>query len=477
MPNLISVPREDPAFLLVSADDDPIVRKAKTIRDAESKPSQHAGFAKAIGAIHNNFQADLEKFHQNVLARLADANTQCGMMLSNFRMLENETEENAVGDTLGKVHFDLEQNVRTENVHTETTGRRLYQALSNANLAFEDFKHEHKLQRNPKQPQNLVITLAILIALVIAEIVLNGFFFMDLSKQGLFGGLFEAFLFAPFNVLAASVLGYYSLRHIRGLVKWKRRLAAASGVVLAGLVLFLNSYLAALRLSLKPDNIYDIPVLIKLIFSSRILDIMDYESLGILTLGYTLAIFAAWKAYNLKDPYPGYDEVNQARQNAEENIEDLRLDYLDDLSMHLDHAVENQRENRIEFLNEIANFQKLMVFIKDEQDRFNTNSAAAKKIYAERLHAFHRIYVLDETLATPELEKIMDDHELQTGNARITAALQEIPEGEIGHAMQIESRVRSHFDKLERKIHNHVTLAKENTNTLFEGIKARAKTI
>jgi hypothetical protein len=475
MSDLVPIPAEEPAFLSISATEDPIVKQAKSIRDADAESSERAGFEKAIRGILNTVQSDMEMFHQNVLARVSNAKTQCEMMLSSFRMLGQETDEEATGDTIGKVYFDLVHEIRNENVHTDAEGRSLYQMSFAAAGEFNDFQNDNDLKRPPREPQNLIITIALLIALVVAEIVLNGFFFMDLSQQGLFGGLFEAFLFAPFNVLAASIVGYYSLRHIRHKTPWKKYLAAVIGVALVMFILALNTYLAALRLSLKSDNIYDIPELIYLIYSTRILQIMDYESLGILVLGFTLAFFAGWKTYNLKDPYPGYDEVNRRKNLADEHVENLRLDYLDYLSEHLDDAVESLKENKLEFIKEVADFQKLIVFIKDERDRFNAVGVAAQKAYADRLHTFHSIYVARPELASPELENTMKQHALETDNSKILLALQEIPELDVNQVMQIENDVRNHIDQIERKMRSFVTTTKENTNQLFEDIRNGAK--
>lgn len=477
MDSLISPPPESPPFIAVPVDEDPIVKEAKTIRNNDLVSAERSGFKNAISRLSQAVQTEIERFQHNVSTRATNAKSQCDMAHSSLVALARDIDADPNGNEFAKIRSQLEKDVRTEIVDIRHDGEELTQTLFKAETAFTDFQDENGLGREPRPPQNLVVTLAILIALVIVEIVVNGFFFIDLTQHGLFGGVFEAFLFAPFNVLAASLLGYYALRYMRHRKRWLSVLAYIFGFLLLLFVFALNAYLAALRLSLKPDVVYDIPELLTIIFSSRALQIMDYTSLGILILGISLAGFACWKAYHLKDPYPGYDEVARARNAARDAVTELRHHYLNVLDTLQETAVDALHDLKEEFVDEVAQFHKLTDFLKAERKRYDTVCAEITEAFSSRQARFRQRYAAAEKLDSPELTAVIQAHQVAPRSTELLALLEPIPDTVVKEVLDIDTKIRRYVNEQEQAIANYVMAARESSGDLFKEIRNAARAL
>lgn len=474
MNELIKEFAKEPAFLAIAVEGDPIVKRAISVRNTDLELSKPTEFKKSMLQLQQSVQEEVEKFKHNVNKRATEAQTQCGHILNDLQTQNDTIENNPHHSHLGKVVDDLKHKIRGENVDVRAAGEGVFARLLTAKGAFKDFQNKHNQHNEPRKPKNLVVTIALMIALVGLEIAINSFFFDDLSNQGLIGAAFEAILFAPFNVLSASIIGYYSLRYIHHVDRGKRIFAFVVGVALAAFVLFLNSYLAALRLSLKEGNFYDIPELLGLIYSSRILEVMDYKALGITILGLTLAGVACWKAYTLKDPYPGYDEVYRKKRNAEYDVDDLRDEYLNNVKDFGDDAKQELVGRFHEIIQEIINFRAFIDFIKAEKKRYDSINSSIEKAFTSRQHKFHQDYISRIELQTPKLQEIMAEYDIDTQCSDTDATLEDIPESQVKTVSEIEAKIRNHFNILEEDIAEIVSSTGEASESLFESMSLRA---
>lgn len=475
MPALIAPPPKSPPFLKFPFSDDPVVRQAEAIRDSDRKAMKHTGFRGAMAQLRHAIQAEIEDFEHNVAARVRDAKSQCDHCYTDLVSKMRQIETSPGSNDFAEIRDDLAKEISDEQSDVVHDGKELVQHLSDAEVEFDDFKRINRRKAEPRPPQNLPITLAILIALVVAEIVLNGFFFMDLTDHGLFGGVFEAFLFAPFNVLGSSLMGYYSMRYARHVNGWAASTAIASGIALLAFILGLNAYLAALRLSLRPDSIFDIPHLLPLIFSSRILEIMDYKSLGILVLGLALAGLACWKAYHLKDPYPGYDEIGRKLQAAKDDISDLRDHYKSEIEEIGGKAVQRVTDLEADYLREAAKFRDLVNALKDERKRYDAVCAQISEAYAARQAHFRRIYVAAKELVSPELEVAMEENAITPRSPELIALLEQVPDSWVQDILDVDTKVRCFASDHRQAVKAIVMTATEAWDGLIADIHRNRK--
>lgn len=206
--------------------------------------------------------------------------------------------------------------------------------LDRANQSLDEFIKRSELSREPMDGSGFHKFLGIASMILVVESIMNGYFFSTGHEQGLLGGFFVAVSISVLNVGFASLFGWVATykNHIQQSTKLLGWLAILLG---SGLIATLN--LATAHFRDKTTEIGDIGNAARKAleqFLESPFGIMSFESWVLAGLGSLIAIVAAWKAYHIDDPYPGYgsecrrckrahDDLEEIHDNAHKNLNEI----------------------------------------------------------------------------------------------------------------------------------------------------------
>ena len=203
------------------------------------------------------------------------------------------------------------------------------------NLAKKDlysFKDEHKLIRQEQSSTKPLLNWAIVLAIVLAESMLNSSFFAKGSELGLLGGIIQAFVIVMINVLVANLVVLLIRRRNLITISAMEKLGYTllSGLMVAATVSFhflVGHYRDALGINVETAYHYSV-----INFKANPFVLMDFESYILVFMGFLFFILLIIDLYKLKDPYPGYGEITQKFNKIKEEYDALNFMLLDDES-------------------------------------------------------------------------------------------------------------------------------------------------
>lgn len=243
------------------------------------------------------------------------------------------------------------------------------------------FKEENEISRPPEIPDSTKLSWGILGILVLAETLINGFFFGEQLPGGTFAGVSQAVLISLGNVLVIGLLGKLVIGRIvhrlslHRFVGWVGLLA-----VVLPLALAFNLGVAHYRDALPEDypspeaecyRIDDEGVsgpteadqeALCLLRTSTFL-LSGFKSYLLLFIGLAMCVVAIWDwAFHMNDPYPGYGKREQERRKKEGWLEAAKDDAIADLeAVHRDSVA---HQNAV-FEDPVARWQRLTAAHKD----------------------------------------------------------------------------------------------------------------
>jgi hypothetical protein len=194
---------------------------------------------------------------------------------------------------------------------------------------------------------------------------------------------------------------------------------------------------------------------------------MDYQSLGIFFLGLAFAFFAIWKAYRLKDPYPGFDEIRRTRDATHEQISEFRDDYFHIIDDAQTHALAELRKEKESFLNQTGQFQHNANFIRNERNRFQAVIAKAQDAFNKRQTRFHQLYTYHQKLVSPELPKIMKNNTIELTSPEVDQFLEDIAKSTLTMISEAEAVIKRYLNEREQQITRTATEFRENAVNFF----------
>lgn len=235
-------------------------------------------------------------------------------------------------------HFERDDTSEAEKRHEETV------------VELEAFKSRHGErigQRTPDIKTNIEQTIAILVAILIAEGCFNALLFKDAQSGGLIGGMMVAFGISAVNVLIGVVTGFFGLRflnHPERPMKILGAMIAGSGILMG---LFINLFIAhfrdAVEIALQAAqaggtlagfSMFDIaPGSVIAGMFPNVLGLHSLVAFGLLAIGLTVFAIAVYEGYDrISDRYPGYGRVWRKERLAYEARQQVRNGVRDDLS-------------------------------------------------------------------------------------------------------------------------------------------------
>ena len=204
--------------------------------------------------------------------------------------------------------------------------------LTEAEAYQTDFRKAHRLNRPAKINTALDTTLKVLILLLImvAEFVANGYFLARGNELGLIGGVVQAMVFALLNVGVAVYIALYWLPYLN-----VRNLFAKLWGFL-GICAFLV-WTSALNLSLAHFREVEGQLLgnagneVMVRLAERPFTLDDFQSWILFGLGIFFSMIALLDGYSLKDSHPRFQEVSNAVRHARARYADMRRSRIEDL--------------------------------------------------------------------------------------------------------------------------------------------------
>jgi len=435
-----------------------ISKKAKEagITDTNNIAARN-GFKNAVAEYYGQYKHELETLREKTDKNNLATHELKAMIRRDLANLCDRIEAEDEDHVLSDAGHAFEQ--ETDRLWSEKLSdfRSLQDRLTQATDVLDTFTSENGISRVvPTVTGSPAISFALLFAYLLIEAGVNGFFFLNATEQGVVGAIFEVLFFAPFNVISAALIGYYSLRYIRVKETWKRVLAASVGIGLALFNVCWNAYLSALRVFFAPDNFRSVTEILSMIPSAKVLEILDYQSVGLLVLGLSLAVLSCWKAYHIKDPYPGFSELWKERQAIEDELADERDAYLD----HLDEIAEKHRsslKNCINYFTECPNIYAN----KDEalQKEIKRAAQLSQKIIhglKRTVSEFYAAYASNKTLQSNSLlreaESDWDIGEI-SGNAISSEEEKNFLFEQAGRINVTGSKYERRFEELVTRVH------------------------
>lgn len=231
----------------------------------------------------------------------------------------NLVDVSSNSNAASKIADNFKENLNLKIQSATDSLKQIRQLVEERRQDLKNFKVENDLNRSARYPESHLTSVAILSFILIAEVLLNGYFFAQDSDFGLLGGGIQALIFAFLNILACFLLARLVtlLNHLSGT---RRLLGWASLTLLATWLVLYNLMVAHYRDALM---VQDVDVAVSLVDRLMVLgiDFQDSNSLFLWLLGIVFGGVAAWEGYRWDDPYPGYGRLARALRSAEEYFE------------------------------------------------------------------------------------------------------------------------------------------------------------
>ncbi|KPF82728.1 hypothetical protein IP70_19915 [alpha proteobacterium AAP38] len=194
------------------------------------------------------------------------------------------------------------------------------------------FRDMHKLSRTARYPLSKLLHIGILGFVIMAETALNGVFFARGSDAGLIGGAGIAIAVAVANLALGVLLGRWAVPSTihRGI--FRKFMGFVSLIVLPAAILFFNVGVAHYRDALGGDAPEMAAKLALASLQANVWDIKDIESWFLIILGCACSLGAAYDAYLMDDPYPGYGPLSRRAREATDSYAAEKNDLVAELT-------------------------------------------------------------------------------------------------------------------------------------------------
>ena len=221
---------------------------------------------------------------------------------------------------------------------------------------FNNFKTTNKLKREPYYPESYEIYVAVLLALLLLETIMNGVFFAKGNEYGYMGGTLIALSIASVNLAISFFLGRFTSykNHIENVLK---RFGYLSAIVILVWVFAYNLMVAHYRQQLDVDITKAGSSAIALLLKSPFaLDSFDYWVLFL--IGLIFGLIAYVEGYLWNDPYPGFGQLHKRLKQAQEDFIQTKSEIME--------LPEIMKENKLNELNVIeSNISANISYIKE----------------------------------------------------------------------------------------------------------------
>jgi hypothetical protein len=236
------------------------------------------------------------------------------------------------------------------------------------------FRRKNKLSRTANYPDSHIFLVAVVLAILIVEAVLNGYFFAKANEFGLVGGVGQALITAGINVAIGWLFGRFLFTQINHCSNG-RRLTALIVVPLAFVfvVVFYNLFIGHFR-----DELASTADAANLVYADVGKDVLrsvledpvglqNFDSWLLVLLGIIFALVAAVDGYFFNDPYPGYGRVAKRYEDARHDYMDDKNDLMDQLADLRDEAIESAESIKSQIESQSNLIQNVVTWSKKRE--------------------------------------------------------------------------------------------------------------
>lgn len=229
---------------------------------------------------------------------------------------------------------------------------------------YKFFLYQNGLNREASYPESSVLHWAIILVAILAESIVNSFFFAKASDLGLLGGLFQALFISISNIGSALLIGRYVLPYKNHIDQKKQFRAKIITVVYLIFIFIFNLGAAHYRTLLEADPSNAGTNIIPHLFQHPLS--ISFESLNLLIIGMLFMVVAILKGYKSDDVYPGFGEAHRRFKNAS-NHHGKRMEamksinsIIDDHSRHAAALVQNAKHKIKDYKNSILHSEDVI---------------------------------------------------------------------------------------------------------------------
>jgi hypothetical protein len=264
-----------------------------------------------------------------------------------------------------KISENFKENLNLRIKSATNTLKQICKVVKDKRQDLKNFQIENNLDRSATPIGSHFTSIAILLFVLIAEILLNGYFFAQDSDFGLMGGGVQALIFALLNILACCLLARSSIliNHVsRGpkSVGWMLLLLLITWLV------FYNLMVAHYRDALMALEVTEEVSLVDRFLSNGI-NFEDSNSIFLWLLGIVFGAIAAWEGFRWDDSYPGYGRLTRTVEDIEnsfdsqrdlvaQEIQDMREKAIEKLKL-----IEKKIHNDVASLNQQINSKRTLI--------------------------------------------------------------------------------------------------------------------
>ena len=204
--------------------------------------------------------------------------------------------------------------------------------LTEAETYQTEFRKAHRLNRpsNINTPAGTVLKVMVLLVIMVAEFIANGYFLARGNELGLVGGVVQAIVFALLNVGVAVYIALYWLPFLTH----RNLFAKLWGLIGLGVFLIWTS---ALNLSLAHFREVEGQLLgnagteVMTRLAERPFTLDEFQSWVLFGLGVFFSLVALIDGYSLRDSYPRYQKIADGVRQARSRYADMRRNRIEDL--------------------------------------------------------------------------------------------------------------------------------------------------
>jgi len=257
------------------------------------------------------------KYHSKALELIIKANNE---LTKQIRSLLPKIAEERHKLSEAKAECSHRQNLETIKSEIVSSRDEYRQELHKTQIKListeghlNSFKTINQVNHEPDHPHDIPHYLSVVFLIMIAEALLNSFFWSKGSGQGLAGGYLMAVVLAIANI-ALAILAGLGFRYINLQGSNHKLIAFSSAISGTIAILWLNIYIATTRNTIVTQlNTND---QVKLLFQ-------ETESAVLFILGIVFAAYAAYKGFRLLGSIPGYRKVHDDYETAFTAIKDI----------------------------------------------------------------------------------------------------------------------------------------------------------
>lgn len=289
----------------------------------------------------------IREFEGNIRQRAAEVRKRIDEYRSSLARIFNDT---VLEDLRGLPRKLATFNADSRAEHRERLGLLRRECRDRRNDLAE-FKNENDLRREAKPKTDPMILLMWVAGIVTVETALNATFFAAGSDRGLMGGAIQAFVISFINVYTAWIGGRHCWPRLNHVDATRRTTGIVACLMVGGIIVSLNLFAGHYRSALEQDP-FSAVVQAVLTFADNVFGISSAQGWLLTGVGLVASTGLCIKIYSSDDPYPGFGDMTQVSQEAEEQWVAAREQFIRIIRDNYE-TVEQERRQKTDKLTDL----------------------------------------------------------------------------------------------------------------------------